>query len=130
MVKISRLFNYCREIPAGGTFRKRPRIIELKPSLAIFKLRESVGRAVIIIKRIVSWVILESLGTGLISVLWVLNSLNMSSGVRRASLRIILRFYIFKVLEVRLNLTKKVAFSESLRLFKSIKSMSYRKILD
>ena len=72
----------------------------------------------------------ESLLAGLISALWVSNSLDTSSGVRRASLRIILRFHIFEALEVRLSLTKKIAFSESLRSFKGSKSMSGRKVLN
>ena len=130
LVKIFGLFICCKEPLVRDIFGKGSRIIKLGYSLAISKLRESVGRTMIVIKKRVSWIVPESLGASLISILWVLNSLDTFSGVRRALLKIILRFCVSKILTTKFSLTKNMVFLGSLRLFKHIKSVPSGNTLD
>ena len=69
LVRISGSFTYCEEPLAGGAFREGPRMMELRPSPVISELRGSGGRAIIIIERTVSQIMLESLGASLIFML-------------------------------------------------------------
>ena len=130
LVRIFGLFTCCREPLIGSIFGEGSRIIELGSSLAIFKLRESVGRTIIIIKRMVSQIMPKSLGVHLIFILWVLNSLDTFFRVRRALLKVILKFHIFKILGIRFNPIKNIAFLRSLRLSRHIRSMPNGNILD